>query len=206
MLPVQPHRLIRQAVGIAIGLHGDFHQSGSGFVIAKDRIVTNAHVVAGVSEPVVEIPGEGAFSGRVVYFDPSNDLAVISVSGVAAPPIPVGSTLPEGSEAVFDGYPLGGPFQSASASVERVAEVTLYDIYGNNPHPMEVYQLAAHVQSGNSGGPLLATNGVVVGVVFAKSTTVQNVGYAHTMAELAPVANGASSFTTPVSSGSCIQG
>ncbi len=181
------------------------NQSGSGFVIAKNRVITNAHVVAGVSEPVVEVPGEGAFSGRVVYFDPTNDLAVISVSGVAAPPIPIGQTLQAGSSAVFDGYPLGGPFQSSSASVERVTDVTLYDIYGNNPHAMEVYQLAAHVQSGNSGGPLLSTDGLVVGVIFAKSTTVQNVGYAHTMDELLPVANSAASYTAPVSSGSCIQ-
>ncbi len=181
------------------------NQSGSGFVIAENRIVTNAHVVAGVSEPVVEVPGEGAFSGRVVYFDPTNDLAVISVSGIAAAAIPLGRTLQEGSKSVFDGYPLGGPFQSGSASVERVTDVTLDDIYGKNPHPMEVYQLAAYVQSGNSGGPLLSTNGVVVGVIFAKSTTVQNVGYAHTMKELLPVAEGAESFTTPVPSGSCIQ-
>ena len=181
------------------------NQSGSGFVVAKNRIVTNAHVVAGVSEPVVEVPGAGAFSGRVVYFDPKNDLAVISVSGMPTAPIPLGDTLTEGSEAVFDGYPLGGPFHSASARIERVIDVNLYDIYGKNAHTMEVYQLAADVQSGNSGGPLLSTNGEVVGVVFAKATSVENVAYAHTMKELAPVANSASSFTKPVSSGSCIQ-
>lgn len=181
------------------------NQSGSGFIVAPDRIVTNAHVVAGVNEPVVEVPGGGAFSGRVVYFDPTNDLAVISVSGMTAGPIPLGPTLPQGSDAVFAGYPLGGPFQSGSARVERVTDVTINDIYGNNPHTMEVYQLAAHVQQGNSGGPLLATNGTVVGVIFAKSTDIQNVGYAHTMKELSPVAEGASSFADPVSSGSCIQ-
>lgn len=180
------------------------NQSGSGFVVAANRIVTNAHVVAGVSEPVIEVPGAGAFSGRVVYFDPMNDLAVISVSGMAAAPIPVGTTLKEGSDAVFDGYPLGGPFQSNSARVERVIDVNIYDIYGENPHLMEVYQLAAQVRSGNSGGPLLSTDGRVVGVVFAKSTSVENVGYAHTMKELSPVVNGAPSFTAPVSSGSCI--
>ncbi|MEO7349673.1 MAG: MarP family serine protease [Terrimesophilobacter sp.] len=181
------------------------NQSGSGFVVAKNRIVTNAHVVAGVTEPVIEVPGVGAFSGRVVYFDPKYDLAVISVSGMPTAPIPLGTTLTEGSEVVFDGYPMGGPFHSASARVERVIEVNLYDIYGKNAHTMEVYQLAANVQSGNSGGPLLSTSGEAIGVIFAKATTVENVGYAHTMKELSPVAKSAASFTAPVSTGSCIQ-
>ncbi len=181
------------------------NQSGSGFVVAKNRVVTNAHVVAGVSEPVVEVPGGGAFSGRVVYFDPSNDLAVVAVTGMTAAPISLGKNLAEGSTAVFDGYPLGGPFQSNPARVERVIDVRVNDIYGSNPHTMQVYQLAAHVQEGNSGGPLLSQKGAVVGVVFAKSADTQNVGYAQTMEEVGPVAAEASSLDKPVSSGSCVQ-
>ncbi len=181
------------------------NQSGSGFVIAEDRVVTNAHVVAGVSEPVVEVPRVGAKSGRVVYFDPMNDLAVIAVPGLGVEPIPVRSNLPEGAEAVFDGYPLGGPFQSRSAQVIQVMTVRVNDIYGGNPHPMEVYQLAAHVQQGNSGGPLMSTNGDVAGVIFAKAADTENVGYAQTMTELQPVADQAAGWSSPVSSGSCIR-
>ncbi len=181
------------------------NQSGSGFVVAKNRVVTNAHVVAGVSEPVVDVPGQGAKPGRVVYFDPSNDLAVIAVAGVGAAPIQVGSTLPDGSDAVFDGYPLGGPFQSNAAQVLQVTTVRVNDIYGNNPHLMEVYQLAAHVQEGNSGGPLLSTKGAIAGVVFAKAADTQNVGYAQTMKELQPVIDQAESLSAGVSSGSCIR-
>lgn len=129
------------------------NQSGSGFVIAPDRVVTNAHVVAGVSEPVIEVPGVGAAPGRIVYFDPANDLAVIAVDNLGASPIPLSPNLPEGSTAVFDGYPLGGPFQSGSARVDRVMTVRVNDIYGGNPSSLEVYQLAADVQEGNSGGP-----------------------------------------------------
>ena len=173
-------------------------------MVAKNRVITNAHVVAGVDEPVVEVPNVGAFSGRVVYFDATNDLAVIAVTGMTAAPIPLGATLTERSDAVFDGYPLGGPFQSGSARVDRVAEVRVNDIYGNNPHVMQVYQLAAHVQEGNSGGPLLSTNGTVTGVVFAKAANVENVGYAQTMEELGPVAKQAQGFSKPVTSGSCI--
>lgn len=181
------------------------NQSGSGFVVAKNRIMTNAHVVAGVSQPVVEVPGQGALPGRIVYFDPRNDLAIIAVSGLGAPPIALRSNLSDGDEAVFDGYPLGGPYQSGSARVEHVMTVRVNDIYGKNPHDMIVYQLAAHVEEGNSGGPLLSTGGAVAGVVFAKSVDVENVGYAQTMDEVRPVADRAAGLSARVSSGSCVR-
>lgn len=179
------------------------NQSGSGFVVAPDRVVTNAHVVAGVSEPVVEVPGVGAAPGRIVYFDPDHDLAVIAVNHVGAAPIPLSPTLPEGSSAVFDGYPLGGPFQSSPARVDRVTTVRVDNIYGTASNTLEVYQLAADVQEGNSGGPLLSVDGHVVGVVFAKSADTAGVGYALTMSELQPVADQAGSLSAPVSSGAC---
>ena len=181
------------------------NQSGSGFIVAAGRVVTNAHVVAGVTDPVIEIPGRGAVGGTVVYFDPRNDLAVIAIGGTGGSPIPRTTTLPAGSSAVFDGYPLGGPFQSGSARVDRVTTVQVNDIYGKNPHNLEVYQLSANVQEGNSGGPLLSTNGRVAGIIFAKSADTAGVGYAMTMAELEPVAGAAPTYTSSVSSGSCIQ-
>ncbi len=181
------------------------NQSGSGFVIAANRVVTNAHVVAGVSEPVVEVPGVGAAPGRIVYFDPESDLAVIAVDGLGADPIPLSPTLAEGSDAVFDGYPLGGPFQSGPARVDRVTTVRVNDIYGAGSSTLEVYQLAADVQEGNSGGPLLSVEGLAAGVIFAKSANTAGVGYALTMRELRPVADQAASFSAPVSSGPCIR-
>jgi S1-C subfamily serine protease len=181
------------------------NQSGSGFVVAPGRIVTNAHVVAGVTSPVVEPRNGGAYPGRVVYFDPQHDLAVISVVGLSAPPLPLGQNLPVGAPAAFDGYPLGGPFQSGAAKVQSVPTVEMRDIYGDNPQPVELYYLSAAVQEGNSGGPLLNQAGQVAGVVFAKSTTSSSVGYALTMKELSPVADSASSLSTSVASGHCVK-
>jgi uncharacterized membrane protein required for colicin V production len=181
------------------------NQSGSGFVVSPGRIVTNAHVVAGVSSPVVEPRGGGAYEGRVVYFDPAHDLAVIAVKGLATDPIALGSNLAPGNTGVFDGYPLGGPFQSGAATVQSVPTVEMRDIYGDNPQPVELYYLSATVQEGNSGGPLLNEAGQIVGVVFAKSTTSASVGYALTMKELSPVASGAAALSTPVASGHCIK-
>ncbi|MGN7151358.1 MarP family serine protease [Arthrobacter sp. SAFR-179] len=181
------------------------NQTGSGFVVSQDRVVTNAHVVAGVSQPVVEMPDGGAMPGRVVYFDTKRDLAVLAVDSLPSRPLPLSRDLPGGSQAAFAGYPHGGPFQSKPATVQDIATVLVPDIYGNNPSPEDIYRLAGDVQPGNSGGPLLTTDGQVAGVVFAKATSDAEVGFAITMSDLDPVAEQAPALSTPVSSGQCIQ-
>jgi S1-C subfamily serine protease len=182
------------------------NQTGSGFVVAKDRVVTNAHVVAGVTEPIVEIPGGGTLPGRIVYFDPAKDLAVIAVKGMATPPLPLAPNLPTGSTAVVDGYPYGGPFTTGGAKVLSITTTAVDDIYGGAGGQREIYTLAADVREGNSGGPLVTTAGSVAGVVFAKSADLANVGYAITMTELAPVVAQAPTLTEPIGSGSCVRG
>ena len=181
------------------------NQTGSGFVVSPGRVVTNAHVVAGVPEPVVEIPGGGALPGRVVYFDSQHDLAVVAVDGLRAAPLPLSADLPDGSPAAFAGYPHGGPFQSKPATVQDIATVLVPDIYGNNPAQEDVYRIAGDVQPGNSGGPLLTTDGQVAGVIFAKATEESSLGYAITMTDLGPVAAQAPGLGSAVSPGQCIQ-
>lgn len=179
------------------------NQTGSGFAVAPDRIITNAHVVAGVSEPVVELPGGGARSGRVVYFDAVRDLAVIAVDGLHVAPLPLTGTSPAGTSAAFGGYPLGGPYQLRPAVIQGTTTVLAPDIYGANEVPKQVYQISGNVQQGNSGGPLLTLDGHVTGVVFAKSDSTADVGYAITMEELAPVAAQASGLGKTVQPGVC---
>jgi len=181
------------------------NQTGTGFVVSAGRVVTNAHVVAGVPEPVVEVPGGGALPGRVVYFDSQHDLAVLAVDGLRSAPLQLSSNLPAGSPAAFAGYPHGGPFQSKPAAIRDIATVLVPDIYGNNAAPEDVYRLAGDVQPGNSGGPLLTTDGQVAGVVFAKSTSENSLGFAITMNDLGPVAAKASGLGDPVSPGQCIK-
>ncbi|MCU1534451.1 MAG: serine protease [Glaciihabitans sp.] len=181
-------------------------QSGSGFVVASDRVVTNAHVVAGVTNPVVQTQSGESHAGRVVYFDPRQDLAVIAVSGLSVPPLKLAATLATNAKGVFDGYPFGGPFTSNPAEVLSVGTVNIDNIYGTSPAAREVYSLAANVQEGNSGGPLLTTSGAVAGVIFAKSAKTGNIGYALTMSELDPVATKAHRLSNKVSSGTCTRG
>lgn len=181
-------------------------QSGTGFVVADDRVVTNAHVVAGLTQPVIEAPDGETVQGTVVYFDPSMDLAVILVPGLKVGALTLAATLPAGSDAAIEGYPYGGPFMAGAASVVSVATANVPDIYGQSRTQREVYTIAADVKEGNSGGPLLTVDGAVAGVVFARNAETANVGYALTMAELEPVAESAANYTDTVSSGDCIRG
>ena len=181
-------------------------QAGTGFVVADDRVVTNAHVVAGVREPVVETPSGQVIGGTVVYFDPIDDLAVIAVPGLNAAPLVRADTVPDGTDGVIDGYPFGGPFVTTAAEVLSVDTARVADIYNNSQNNREVYTLATTVNEGDSGGPFLTLDGQVAGVVFAKAANTANVGYAMTMAELDPVADQAAAFTNPVDSGTCNRG
>jgi S1-C subfamily serine protease len=181
------------------------NQTGTGFVVSPGRVVTNAHVVAGVTEPVVQVRGGGALPARVVYFDTRHDLAVLAVDNLRPAPLQLGSGLPNGSPAAFAGYPHGGPFQSKPATVQDVATLLVPDIYGRNAAPEDVYRLAGDVQPGNSGGPLLSTDGQVVGVIFAKATNDPSLGFAITMADLEPVAARAAGLSNAVSPGECVK-
>ncbi len=176
--------------------------SGSGFVVAEDRVVTNAHVVAGVESPLVELPGEDARDGTVVYFDPVDDLAVVAVD-VDAAPLPLDDSLAPGDGAVLQGYPYGGPFSSASAVVTGSGTTLVDDIYGGAGAERSVYSLRAQIVPGNSGGPLLTSDGGVAGVVFARSESDAGIGYAMTTAELLPVIAQLDQDTAPVSTGAC---
>lgn len=179
--------------------------TGTGFVVAPDRVVTNAHVVAGVDNPVVELPGRTAADGRVVYFDPVDDLAVIAADLRGAPALPMSDVLAAGSAGVIDGYPYGGPFTTREAVVRSVGVAQVPGIEGAQTAPREIYALQATVEPGNSGGPLLTGQGAVAGVVFARADDGSQVGYAMTVTELLPVAAQATELSSAVGTGACVR-
>ncbi|WP_159501120.1 MarP family serine protease [Microbacterium sp. 18062] len=178
--------------------------TGTGFVVAPDRVVTNAHVVAGVQAPVVELPGRTAREGRVVYFDAAADLAVIAVDDLGGSALGIAENLALGAAGVVQGYPYGGPFTMGSATVRSVGVVSVPDIYGASSHPRETYALDAAVRPGNSGGPVLDSAGQVVGVVFARADDGSDLGYAMTTTPLRPVVDAAPSLSDAVSTGACV--
>ena len=163
-------------------------QEGSGFVVAPGLVVTNAHVVAGISRPIV-IDQYGDHPATAALYDSRLDIAVLRVPGLRDQPASLleGSALVgSGSAAAVLGYPEGGPFKAVPAGVADAFEATGLDIYGNATVTREIYELDAVIQPGNSGGPLIASgdkaagirDGTVIGVVFARSTTDTSVGYA----------------------------
>jgi len=182
--------------------------TGSGFVVGDGLIVTNAHVVAGVDTPMVELPATDARDaqsreGRLVYVDPVVDLAVIAVDALGAEPLGIVDPLPAGSRAAVQGYPHGGPFRNSAAGILSVVTVPVADIYESGVSPRSVYALDADVQPGNSGGPLLDDEGDVIGVVFGRGTDGEHRGYAMTSEELRPALDGLTANAPTVSSGQC---
>ncbi|MEO6999757.1 MAG: MarP family serine protease [Terracoccus sp.] len=178
-------------------------QEGTGWVVSQGRIITNAHVVAGASRLRVE-SGNETLPATVVLFDPERDLAVLSVEGLDAPALRLGSALESGQSAVVPGYPLDGPYTVVSARVRATLNARGYDIYSTSTVVREIYSLNTTVRPGNSGGPLLDTQGRVVGVVFAKSLEDDRTGYALTLAEAMPVIDRAASAGSAVATGACL--
>jgi S1-C subfamily serine protease len=178
-------------------------QEGSGFVAAPGLVVTNAHVVAGIAQPLVQV-GSTVKSTKVVFFDPSFDMAVLRVVGLDGPVLhladaPVG----RGTQAAVLGYPEGGPFTADAAGVMAAFEAEGRDIYGRGLTVRNVYELDSLVRPGNSGGPLVLPDGEVIGVVFSRSTVDPNIGYALTSPDVIPRLAQAEADVQPVSTGAC---
>jgi S1-C subfamily serine protease len=177
---------------------------GSGFVYAPEHVMTNAHVVAGTQGFIsVETNGRD-LQGHVVYYDSDTDLAVIFVPGLPATPLTWAPDLVNsGTDALVLGYPMDGPYTPVAARVRDVITVRGPNIYEDHDVVRQVYVLRGTVRSGNSGGPLLDTDGRVLGVVFAAAVDDPETGFALTPDEALPVANAAANLQAAVDTGRC---
>jgi S1-C subfamily serine protease len=179
--------------------------SGSGFVVRNDLVATNAHVVAGITNPIVE-DSNGRHKAEVISFDPNLDLAVLKVSGLAGTPLNIDlSNITSGTPGAVLGYPGGGPFNAGPAAVMEEFDAIGKNIYGSQKTERDVYEIQATVIPGNSGGPLIEENGSVMGVVFAESTTYSHVGYALAMQKVATEINQAATSDSQVSTRQCAE-
>jgi S1-C subfamily serine protease len=178
---------------------------GTGWVISPDHVLTNAHVVAGVTVgPNVYTTGGGTFPATVVLFDPRSDIAVLYVPGLDLAPLHFAGPAGTGAPAVVAGYPLDHPFTTVPATVGGVQEATAPDIYQQGEVTRQIYALRALIQPGNSGGPLIdPRTGDIYGVVFAAAVGVPDVGYALTAAQVEGDAQAGASESAPVGTDGC---
>ena len=177
---------------------------GSGFVYARERVMTNAHVVAGVTRPMVEVADGELLRATVVLFDPGRDVAVLAVPGLRRPALDFNTRTAEpGAGAIVVGYPKDGPFRPNSARISNDQDARGLDIYGEQTVVREIYALRGLVEQGNSGGPLLDLQGRVYGVIFAAAADDKNVGYALTAREVASQAAAGAAATGSVSTRTC---
>lgn len=176
---------------------------GSGFVASPGLVVTNAHVVAGMSRPVI-FDSKGQHAASVVVFDPRLDVAVLRGSGLAGAPLPLlAHTFDRGVSGAVMGYPLGGPLKAVPGAVLRQMDAEGRDIYGRNLTTRSIYELQADIEHGNSGGPVARSDGAVFAVVFAKSTSEAGVGYALTSEDVIPKVQEAQNAPAAVDTGPC---
>ncbi|MER7743293.1 MarP family serine protease [Streptomyces sp. NPDC096538] len=184
------------------GVAGAQGREGSGFVYAREHVMTNAHVVAGIDEPTVRVGGVGrTYEARVVLFDPRTDVAVLHVPDLRAPVLAFDDDAERGEAAVVAGYPQDGDLNLQAATVAARVQARGQNIYNDGPVTREIYSIRSTVRPGNSGGPLLTTDGRVFGVVFARSTSDAETGYVLTADEVADEAARAAEATTPVDTG-----
>lgn len=156
---------------------------GSGFAYAPGRVMTNAHVVAGVRHPQVHV-GDRNLDATVVVYDPDRDVAVLAVDGLRVTPLAFTGEARTGDGAIVVGYPQDGPFRADAARVRGVQQAKGPDIYQHRTVVRQIYALRARVRPGNSGGPLVSPGGRVYGVVFAAAADDAQTGYALTAREV----------------------
>lgn len=175
---------------------------GSGFVYDAGRVMTNAHVVAGVDRPIVRL-ADVDYEAQVVHYDPDVDVAVLAVPALEAPQLRFGRPAESRDPAAVLGFPLNGPYDVQPARVRDTATLRSSDIYGEGTVYRDTYSVYALVRHGNSGGPLVDRRGDVIGVVFAASVTDARTGYALTVEEVSAAARGGAASAVPVDTGGC---
>jgi S1-C subfamily serine protease len=200
---------IAKAAGSVVRVTGDARScsrriEGSGFVYVDGRVMTNAHVVAGVRNPQVQVGGTGPLlPATVVVYDPRVDVAVLEVPGLRAKPLAFGAALSPSADAVVAGFPEDGPYQTDAVRVRGAERARGPDIYQDAEVTRQIYAIRGSVQPGNSGGPLLDHDGAVAGVIFGKAINDDTTGYALTAEQVSAAAEAGRTASVPVSTQGC---
>ena len=141
------------------------NSSGTGFVVAEGRVLTNQHVIGECGRLVVRSANEQRYAARVLAIDRSRDLALLSVPPAVGPALSFRDqpAIRRGEPVVTYGFPLSGLLSSGP----NLTTGDLSALAGLRDNPMN-FQITAPVNPGNSGGPLLDSQANVIGVVVSK--------------------------------------
>jgi S1-C subfamily serine protease len=180
------------------------HIEGTGFVYAGNRIMTNAHVVAGVNRDLQVIDYNNVpHTATVVRYNPQRDIAILYVPGLNLPQLTFDGDGRRGANAIIAGFPKDKGFTAEPARIGGTLNAEGLDIYRSSNVRRKVYAIRGKVLPGNSGGPLLTVDGRVFGVVFAAAVSEKDTGYVLTAEEVAPDAVQGRNDTTPASTQAC---
>ena len=188
-----------RVTGVACG----YGVEGSGWVVARNLVVTNAHVVAGEAATRVQPEGVGrALRAEAVLFDEKNDIAVLRVRKLGLPPLPLASPRP-GEPAAVIGFPQNGPLDVRPARTGDTGYVKSGDAYNEALVRRIVTSFRVFVRPGNSGGPAVNADGEVISTIFASRADASNVGYGIPSQVVQRHLRVATERTEPVSTGGC---
>jgi S1-C subfamily serine protease len=162
-------RVLGTACGLAV--------QGSGWIAAREVVVTNAHVVAGEDDTTVKLNGGDELDAEATVFDPHNDVAVLRVPGLEAPALELRAQGNVGEQVAILGYPKNGPYRAEPGRLGETRTVISQDAYGNGPVQRRITSLRGRVRSGNSGGPAVDETGGVVATMFAATTSGATGGF-----------------------------
>jgi len=199
-------RAARASVVRVLGTACGLGVEGSGWVIAPGLVVTNAHVVAGENDTVVEAGGQGPNLTAVpVAFNPHDDIALLRVPSLSEPPLVLAPNPRAGTAAAILGYPQDGPFDAEPGRIGQTLDVKTQDAYGQGSIVRSITPLRGLVRPGNSGGPMVDSAGQVVATVFAAVTGggATGGGFAVPNALVRAQLAHAPSHGGPVSTGAC---
>jgi S1-C subfamily serine protease len=187
-------RILGTACGLAV--------QGSGWVAEPGLVVTNAHVVAGEDDTTVKVDGGDELDAQAVGFDPHNDIALLRVAGLDAPPLPRRSRVGPGEPVAILGFPEDGPYRSVAGRLGSTRTVLSQDAYGNGPVKRRMTSLRGEIRPGNSGGAVVDAQGSVVATVFAAITRGPKGGFGVPSGIVSSALEGA---RNPVDTGPCVR-
>ena len=173
---------------------------GSGWVVRRNIVATNAHVVAGQTKTQVVSAGGGSLPAQVVYVDAANDVALLRVQRLQIAPLAVDSRGPYPKPVLLLGYPHDGALTATAGTAGEPRSVLAPDAYRRRVRPRSVVPLRGQVEPGESGGPAVDGRGSVFAMIFGGARTGD--GGFGVPVEL--VVRGLSARLRPVSPGPCL--